>query len=211
MIPILTGLQYAPPVALFALGLHTGGILLEKHEHFQKRTWRNKTGVQHPEGIFYLTIPLKKGKHAGIPVTQLEIAYDENWVQTHIRSFQTLYGKSAYFEEIMDMLIAHFNKRHTHLWDFNSELLHELISLSRINFSISETTEFQKLYNDPGSDYRKGISPGRVNDLTDNFPFYPQIQRIDKSFLPNLSILDVLFHLGPATQAYLMRCSHNLK
>lgn len=207
MIPILSGLQYAPPVAFFASGIATNGILLEAHEHYQKRSWRNKTAIQHVDGITTLTIPLRKGKHESLPIREVEISFEENWQEQHLRSFKTIYGKSAFFEEVTDMLTQHFLKGHSHLWNFNYDLLQDILDLCRLNISITLTDSFHKEYVEPKLDFRKGIVPGENNSNSFDFPAYPQIQRIGRSFLPNLSILDVLFHLGPTAKDYLMECS----
>src|SRR5687768_2679314 len=96
----IAGSQYMPSIEFFAHWVYHGTLSIEAHEHFQKRTWRNKTAIVGPEEALILSVPLKKGKHDHKPIREVEISYDEQWHRIHYNSISSAYGKTTYFEEI---------------------------------------------------------------------------------------------------------------
>src|SRR5690242_435727 len=112
----IAGIQYLPSVEYFAHWLHHGNIVFEIHEHYQKRTWRNKTLILGPQKALPLTVPLRKGKNHELLITKVEIAYDEIWTKVHMNSIRTAYGKTAFFNELEDDLVSIFNSTPKYLW-----------------------------------------------------------------------------------------------
>ncbi len=199
---LLAGCQYIPSVEYFAHWKHHGHLLLEGYEHYQKRTWRNKTAIISASKPLTLSIPLRKGKNNQKPIQQVEISYDEPWNKIHLHSIQTAYGKSAFFEEVEAAISHLYNAEKNSLWDFNVSLLKEVISMLKGNFTFEITKDYLPELSS-GVDIRKGIPAGKASiDVEENLK-YLQVHRLGKPFLPNLSILDVLCHLGPASGDYL--------
>lgn len=206
----IAGCQYIPSIEYFAHWLHHGTIVLEAHEHFQKRTWRNKTAIQGSEKPLLLSVPLKKGKHDQKPIQEVEISYDEPWHKIHFNTICTAYGKTPYFNEmesdLKNILFGRFEK----LWDLNLEMIRYLLTLLPHPFHIELSTGYQPNYPPEIVDLRNGV-PGGLTDLSiDNIPIYEQIHRLGKTHSPNLSILDSLCHLGPGTIEYISRYSKQL-
>src|SRR4030095_5461135 len=199
----VAGLQYLPSIEFFARWLHHGTLFLEKHENYQKRTWRNKTAILGPEKPVLLSIPLRKGKNQGKLITSVEISYDEPWERIHMGSLQTAYGKTAFFEEFESTLNSIFIKQHKYLWEMNMEFLLYLISFFPGECKIDYTKTYEPILPDHILDLRSGIPAGSVSMKMSSSPMYQQIHRLANSHLPNLSILDVLCHLGPGTYEYL--------
>lgn len=206
----VAGIQYLPSVEFFARWLYHGTLLLEAHEHYQKRTWRNKTAILGPDLPVYLTIPLTKGKHQQMPIQQVQIAYDEPWINVHRRSLQTAYGQTAFGEEVLAGIQAILAEKHTHLWTLNLSCLTWATDLLSGTWSWEETTAFQRQYAPDIADFRTGIAAGQVQDPPLDLPQYAQVQRLGKTHQPNLSILDVLCHLGPGAFDYVTRYAHKL-
>jgi hypothetical protein len=190
-----------PSVEYFAHWLHHETMMIEAFEHYQKRSWRNKTCILSPGEPHALTIPLQKGKHQQLPIREVRIAYDEPWMDKQAQALQTAYGKTAFGEEILEGVIPILQFGLEHLWDLNLALLNYIISLLPGNWEYAFTKEFEKEYAQDIIDLRQGIASGVT--LMHSIPTYPQVQRIGKTFQPNLTILDVLCHLGPGTLDYL--------
>jgi hypothetical protein len=75
-------------------------------------------------------------------------------------------------------------------------------------FSITDT--YVTSYAPEVFDFRSGVQAGRTNIPVQRLPAYPQVQRLHQAFQPNLTILDVLCHLGPGTIEYLTRYAAQL-
>lgn len=206
----LAGLQFLPPVAYFARACHHGQLVIEQHEHYQKRSWRNRTAIQGPETPLFLTIPLEKGKNEQQPIRSVHIAYDPDWPRQHLQAFRTVYGRTAFFGDLFPDLALIFGKRHARLWDLNIELLEwtlDLLALD-IRFSLSDT--YLRTGPTDAEDIRGGIPAGGFPEVFAGIPAYPQVLRPGRSFQPNLSILDVLCHLGPGAGDYTRRFARAL-
>lgn len=200
----ILGSQYIPSIEYFAHWLYHDHIILEAHEHFQKRSWRNKTCILGTEKPHSLTVPLQKGKHQQMNIQDVSIAYDEDWPSQHLRSIKTAYGKTGFAEEVLSGLEPIVTKPHDTLWALNFACLEYvtmlikgswLYTLSEVYYAKPETNII---------DLRPGIPCGKTSALGP-FPEYGQVLRIHKSHQPNLSILDPLCHLGPGTYDYLAR------
>ena len=177
-------------------------ITIEAHEHFQKRTWRNRTAIVGSEAPLHLSIPLKKGKHDKMPIREVEISYDEPWYRIHFQSIQSAYGKSPFFEELESDLKILFSSHPEKLWDFNLVLIQYFVKFISSGLQLRVSDTFRHKYGSDWTDLRSGIPAGAERE-TSEFPHYTQVQRLHKTHIPNLSILDLLCHMGPETITYL--------
>ena len=206
----IAGIQYIPSIEYFAHWLHHGVLTIEQHEHFQKRTWRNKTAILSPDEPLYLTVPLRKGKHQQKNISEVQIAYDAAWINMHLRSLKTAYGKSAYFDEVSSGLEDLLMLKYENLWDLNLDCLLYLTKLIGGRWDFEFSKEYIHKYPIEIVDLRAGVQGGIQLKHQCDFPVYQQVQRLHESHLPNLSIFDVLCHLGPDTNSYLARYATKL-
>ena len=86
------------------------------------------------------------------------------------------------------------------LWEFNLDIHHVILACLQSNSETCFTTEFIPLTN---GDYRKVYSSKKVHPHSDEFPTYQQVFSYDKNFEPDLSIMDLIFNLGPEATDYL--------
>ena len=191
--------QLFPPVLAFALALKEGKLLIEACENYNKGSFRNKFSVMSSGGTTTLSIPLDKGKNNSKPIKEVTISYAENWQQNHLRTIQTNYGKSPFFEDYFPEIERIYSVDFEYLFDLNLKALDLISQLLSLNLPIDITNEYQNDYslNHSGiKDYRNIITP-KLNTKSYNFKTYPQVFEDRHGFIPNLSILDLLFCMGP--------------
>lgn len=194
---ILLSTAYLPSINYFSLLLKEDVLVMEKHEHFVKQTHRNKCVIATPQGPLHLSIPLiNEGNKTSI--ANKKIAYTENWQIKHWRAIESSYNKSAYFEYFEEELKTILLKKHEFLFELNLELIQHLLHILRLKREIIFTTEYQ-------------VS-GDFVDLRDeaildkmNFPPYYQVFKDKTGFLPNMSVLDLIFNEGLKAKDYLNR------
>src|SRR5690606_6575937 len=150
---------YLPPVSFFSAYLAAGdGVLLEKHEHFPKQTYRNRATIYAPNGPLDLIIPVIKGSKVHTPVKDVRISYDTNWQRLHWLSLQTSYRSSAFFEYYEDEFAPYYQKQEKFLFDLNEQLLLLLLRLLKVQPVHGYTEHYQKNY-EGMADYRGLIHP----------------------------------------------------
>lgn len=191
---ILSETQFFPPIESFSAMIQYPTIILEKYEHFQKGTYRNRCQIATAQGPQTLSIPLKKGKNQQQFISDVQISNDVNWQRPFWRTLQTAYGNAPYWEHYAPVFEPFFLKKYDFLFDYNHEILQTLFKLLKLNKSI--TISFTDTYKPDfteGVDLRNKFTPKYDAKNTTR---YPQVFEDRNGFIPNLSILDLLFCCG---------------
>lgn len=203
---ILLEAQYLPNVQYFSKLTKFPNLILEAHENYQKGSYRNRCHIAGANGLMRLSIPLRKGKNQQLSIRETEISYDEPWTSQHWHSIKSAYGNAPYFPYYQDEIEAFFQIRPTFLFEWNKSFLELLIDLLQLSVEISLSQGFTKTVTDGILDLRGHIHPKSHRQAVDrNFQSvpYPQLFEERHGFLPNLSILDLLFCTGPQAILYL--------
>ncbi len=194
-------LFYLPPTEYFnKLIRFKEHIQIERFEHFPKQTYRNRASIQSPNGKLDLIVPVIKGSKVHTRIKDVKISYDFNWQRLHWMSLQTSYRSSAYFEFYEDELAPFYEKKWGFLFDYNEELLRLLLRFLKLDISYSFTEVYEKEYTDK-EDFRTIIHP-KLNSDYHAEPYF-QVFEDRHSFMPNLSIVDLLFSQGPQSNRFL--------
>lgn len=188
--------QYLPPISYFAILLKQPSIFIEQYENYQKGSYRNRCHIATSNGILRLSIPLEKGKNNQTPIKEVKIYNADNWQIQHWRAIKSAYGKSPYFEFYADELFPFFQKKYDFLLDWNMDLLHFMTENLGLPIDIQLTDNYYKK-EDSIIDYRNKISPKKENPNLFQNLHYGQVFEDKHGFLPDLSILDLLFCKGP--------------
>lgn len=203
---ILIELQYLAPIQYYSKLLLFDQIWIEQHEHYRKRSFRNRCYIGTAQGALGLSIPLKKGKHEQMPIREVKIDNNAPWQKLHWRSIRTAYGKAPFFEFYAEELIQFYQKEYEFLFDFSWQLQDFMLESIGIDTTIRKTEEFCKQLPKNILDFRNKVNPkDRLKAKDPDFVPYPYSQLFEdrQNFLPNLSILDMLFCTGPETYSYL--------
>lgn len=193
---LLIELQYLPPVSYFALLQGFETVTVEKFEHYQKQTFRNRCYIKSASGVEILTIPLihDPGK---TPVCKVRIDYSQKWLNSHWRTIQSAYGNAPFFEYYQQDLHDTFYRKIPFLYELNLELLRMCLRWLKYNISVSETTFYQKEAGTEITDYRSVLNPKKPERCNDFYHPVEYQQVFGNKFVSNLSIIDLIFCEGP--------------
>lgn len=195
---------YFPPISYVAKLLLCKSIVFENNEYYVKQTYRNRCKILTANGIMDLSIPVEKPNGAKTLIKDIRIANSENWQIVHLRTIESSYSNSPFFEYYQDDFLPFFIKKYDFLIDFNFKLLQKICELLEIDFSnFSFTSEYFENQNAENiADFRNSFNPKKENRF-EQMPYY-QVFTEKFGFVENLSIIDLLFNLGNESQEYLM-------
>ena len=193
---------YFGPVQWFQKLHRAEHVMIEQWESFQKQTYRNRCLIATTNGVQALTVPVEKSAAC---IKEIRISDHGNWRHLHWNALQSAYGESPFFEYYQDDIRPFFEKRWTFLLDFNEAIRQKMCELIDIAPSVTFTTAY---ITDPQAlvvnDYRTVINPKHpAQDDDFETKAYYQVYQMKHGFQENLSILDLLFNMGPESIFYL--------
>lgn len=194
---------YFPPVSYLKVIAGADRVYIEYHENYLKQTYRNRCEIPASNGILSLTVPVKEGSFHKTAVRDLQVDYSGEWVRTHLRAFKAAYNSSAFYEFYIDDISTILNSGHRFLLDLNMEILLKMCEMTGVDTEISFTDKFIHSYSDI-VDLRQTITPGnRKRHNKENASPYFQVFSDKLGFIPDMSILDLLFNMGPESWSLL--------
>lgn len=198
---VLLSTTYFGPIQWYQKLYRADEAWIEQHEHFVKQTYRSRCIIATTQGTQALTVPVERDILKSQAIKDIRISDHGNWRHLHWNALQSAYGESPFFEYYEDDLRPFFEKRWTFLFDFNEVIREKLCEL----LDISPVVRFTEKYvSDHASDYREAINPKHPAPDPDFQPRrYYQVYEAKHGFLPNLSIVDLLFNMGPESVFYL--------
>lgn len=205
---ILLSTAYFAPVRYFSKLISYPEIYIEQHENFVKQTYRNRTVILGANGPIPLIVPVEKGRDRKVTIKDLRIAYDEEWQRNHWRTIFSAYNSSPFFEYYADDIETFFRKKPVFLFDFNQQITETILELIEAEVNIKLTDDFEQI---PENclNFREQISPKlHLINPDPHFEVQPYTQVFSEKFgfVPDLSILDLLFNEGPSAHALLEEC-----
>lgn len=199
----LLSIAYLPPIEYF-YSIARSNVQIEKQEHYQKQSYRNRTLIYAPNGPQNLIIPVIRS--SSTLITDVQIDYKTDWQRNHWRSITAAYNNSPYFLFYQDFFEPFYNKNYKFLFDFNLDIITQTLKLLKWNQNIIFTSSYTTQI-DNGNDLRDIINPKNIK--ASNYPFsfqnnYKQVFEEKFGFIPYLSILDLLCNEGPNSSKFIV-------
>lgn len=193
--------SYFPSILQMCAVAQAKKVYFEVHDNFQKQTYRNRAYIAHSNGELLLNIPILKEKNTSRKTADIKPAYFEDWQAHHYKSIVSAYNSSPFYEYYIDDLMEFFEEKPESLLDYNSAIFKRICELIELDIEVNTTEEF--LFEMPENTLDGRLLIDAKTDFKHEFTPYIQVFQENYSFIPNLSILDLLFNLGPNTLSYL--------
>ncbi|HRN16249.1 MAG TPA: WbqC family protein [Xylanibacter oryzae] len=200
---VLLSSAYFGPVQWYQKLNRSEVTLIEQYDSYMKQTYRNRCIIATTNGIQALTIPTERSDSQSVLadnktlMKDIRISDHGNWRHLHWNALTSAYGESPFFEYYADDIHPFFEKKWEYLYDFNMEITNKMCELIDLRPHVAATEEFIKSP-EGFTDFRDVIRPKRPLQDNDFEPKrYYQVYESKHGFLPNLSILDLLFNMGP--------------
>ena len=187
---------------------------IEQHDSYQKQTYRNRCIIATANGLQALTVPVEHEKsnmkHETLKTKDLRISDHNQWRRVHWNALQSAYSESPFFDYYADDIRPFFEKKYEFLVDFNEEIrqtvcelidIHPKVVYSSLYESVALQSQFMVHSSKDFRDVINAKHPKPDDEFTPT-PYW-QVFRHRYGFQPNLSILDLLFCMGPESVFYL--------
>lgn len=195
---------YFPCIEQMAAIAQADSAVFEIQDNYQKQTYRNRAYIAHSNGKLLLNVPIKHNKMGQRQKTkEVMVENDFPWQEQHWKSLQSAYRTSPFFEYYEDDLEPLFVQSVSGLLAHNLKIFQLLSELIGIETEISTTQKYEMHPEIP--DLRFLVNAKRVSSF--EAEPYTQVLEVNHGFLPNLSVLDLLFNQGPNAISYLEKAS----
>ena len=216
--------NYLPWIGFFHKIYKSDTFIILDHVEFSKRGFINRNRVKGPYGPIWLTVPVKI--HGRMEIRDVPIENGKDWKRKHTSTLRSFYGKTPYFKDLFPGFLEIYEREWEMLADLNIALIHHISGLLNLRTEFLMSSEMEPsgkkmemivdLARKAGADvYLSGRGAMSYQDPTyfsENgielvyqeleHPVYPQ--RFG-DFVPNLSIVDMLFNVGPEESSKILR------
>ena len=186
---------YLGPVQYYSKFVSFDEIRIETEENYPKQTYRNRCLIAVANGVQALTVPVEKPETLKALTRDIRVSYHGNWRHLHWNALVSAYNMSPFFEYYADDFRPFYEKKYNFLIDYNDALQNIICNLLDIHPKISHTEKYMP---SAENDFRNVIDPRHPlsDEAFTSRPYY-QVFREKHGFIPNLSIIDLLFNMGP--------------
>ena len=191
---------YLAPVEYYTKLATYDKIYVEQHDHYMKQTYRNRCTIAAPDGELPLSIPTVKPDTPKCPMKDIRISDHGNWRHLHWDAIESAYNSTPFFEYYKDDFRPFYEKKYEFLIDFNEELCRMICELIGLHPNMERTEAYKTDFTSDETDFRECIHPKKDFHIEDpEFVAKPYYQVFEQKlgFIPNLSIIDLLFNMGP--------------
>lgn len=203
MKPLLIHPCYFGSIDQYAFIAQSNDFVMEKEDNYQKQTYRTRQYIYGANGKLLLNVPIKhrenkSDKHQKYKDIRIENAF--KWQRLHWKSLEAAYRTSPFFEFYEDEFVVLFENKASFLMDFNLKCMQIVFDCLNLDFEFEFTEEF-KLTTESYDDQRHLVNSKRKQKA--ELEEYIQVFQSKFGYIPNLSILDLLFNKGPSAVDYL--------
>lgn len=191
-----------PPLSWWQTAIRCSSVLLDAHERYEKMSLRNRYYITGPQGKQLMSIPLKNGRNQRLPTGKVIADPHTDWQTRHWRTIQSFYGRAPFFEFFAEDIQSLFESNGSEInlfeWCFSGIRL--IASLLQLDINIERTNKFELSYESGINDYRFKSGGGILFNAGIT---YHQVFQDRTGFIPNCSVLDILFCNGGQAKALL--------
>ena len=191
---------YFPNIAHFVTIANTDEVILEMDDNFLKQTYRNRAYIYGANGKLALNIPVVHSQKNRQKYRDVKVFNEAKWQSLHWKSLLSAYSTSPFFEYYKDELEPLFGLKVDYILDFNLKCFEVVCDCLQLELKTSKTETYNTQVNNT-NDFRYLVNAKKEQPY--HFDSYTQVFSNKHDFIPNLSILDLLFNEGPNAVNYL--------
>jgi hypothetical protein len=184
--------HYLGCLEYFSLLIQQDKVTFEVCDTFKKQTFRSRAYFLGSNKVLQMNVPLSYNN--GTKTKDVKIDYNHRWIKEHWGAFYSSYGKAPFFEYFQEDFRAIWEVKPTYLFELNHQFLSVVMKILKTKIKFDYTSEFQK---DHEFDQRNYINPKSLFTDRKIYQPIPYTQLFGDTFVPNLSIIDLVMCEGP--------------
>lgn len=218
--------NYIPWKGYFDIINMVDEFILYDDVQYTRHDWRNRNKLKSPNGIIWLTIPVKASLSKPKKIYEVQVA-DKRWAIKHLKTIKQYYSKADFYQYYIDDLEEVYLKASEFclLYQINRIFLQAICSYVGINTIISSSMDYSLSFGKTerlielcqkceASHYLSG--PSASNYLQPElfeksgikltymeYSGYPEYNQLYPPFEHNVSILDLILNVGPDSIKYM--------
>jgi len=191
--------SYLAPIQYYCKLFSFDKIVIEQHCNYVKQTYRNRCIIAGSNGLMHLSVPIEKSANPKQLTKDVKLSEHGNWRHLHWNAIVSAYNSTPFFDYYKDDFQPFFEKKYSYLFDFNEELRALICNLLSIETDVIYSDFYKTEFSENEYDFREIVHPKKPFDIDKYFSSVPYYQVFDSKygFQPNLSIIDLLFNMGP--------------
>ncbi|KAF0135222.1 MAG: hypothetical protein FD145_48 [Candidatus Saganbacteria bacterium] len=209
--------EYLPYIGFFIKMMLCDEFVIVDHVQFNKKTWQNRNRIQTAQGELLLTVPVLSKEHFHQAINEVRINNNENWQRKNWQSIMLNYKKAPFFDIYKGFFEDLYSKNWEMLAELNEAIIRYIAGQLKIEKKVLKSSELgitgQKtdllidlckkmnadaylsgngghIYVDDAKMQAQGIA-SRYADFK-----HPSYKQLHEPFMPNMSVIDLLFNLG---------------
>jgi len=218
--------SYIPWKGYFDLINTVDEFILFDDVQYTRRDWRNRNLIKTPNGLRWLSIPVAtKGRYLD-PIKDIEVS-DPAWPEAHWRALTAAYSAAPFFAHYRPLFeTLYLETRETRLSAVNHRFLKAVCGALGIETPLTWSMDYElsggrterlvglclqagaKTYvSGPTARAYIEAEPFRaanVDLVFFEYAGYPEYEQLYPPFDHHVSILDLMFHVGPRFREYLL-------
>lgn len=224
---ILSGHQpvYLPGIILFNKIALSDAFIFVGHCQYSQKSWQTRNRIRLAKVEHWLSVPVKKSGRFGQSINDTEIL-DTHWKKKHLGSIRQAYAKRPYFDQYYPELETLILKGGERLGSLDIAIIRRIVDWLELPTRILDSRDYpvngnktdmlismceavgadHYLSNEGSRDYvdEKAMADAGIQHCWQIFehPVYEQ----GRSFMENLSVIDLLFNVGPAAREIVRGC-----
>ena len=206
---------YLPWFGFFHKMMYCDVFVFLDDVQYEKNGWQNRNKIRTSDGSSWLTVPIKA--NLGTLINEVKIDNEQNWMKKHKKTIEINYSKGKFFKQFWPLIEPIYEKKFDLLLDLNMELIQTLMKILKIKTKTIFSSELgittqgsnrileicKSLHSDEyisgslGTNYLE-LNNFQKQKITVKFQnaYYPIFKQCYNPFIPNMSILDLLFNEG---------------
>jgi len=219
--------QYLAWVGYFHKILKSDVFVFLDNVQYKEREYQNRNQIRTKNKAQWLTVPVLNSKERFIKIKEVYIDNSQGWAGKHWKALYLNYNRSPFFKEYADFFQDLYNQKWDRLLDLNIYIIkgiNKILNIDKVIYLESEleientkTGRIIDICKKLGADtYLSGIGgkayleEGLFTAAGLKLQYqqfkHPEYSQCFAPFIPNLSMVDLLFNCGPKTAAIISNC-----